>query len=253
MEKSFVRGQLLVVHKYRGETLAVLVARVRHEYGIAHDIAVTYAGRLDPMAEGLVLLLSGERCKEKEAYTGLDKEYEFTVLFGCATDTYDVLGIAAEAAFSPTVATEGILAAMENVAKRTSWPYPPYSSRTVNGAALFAHARAGTLPTELPVQHGSVKTVALIAVETVKAAEIIDEIRTDIQNVVGDFRQALIQETWEALQTKYANETVTLATFRATVTSGVYIRTIAHELGKELGIPALAYRIVRTRVGEYKI
>jgi len=53
---------------------------------------MTYAGRLDPLAEGLLLVLTGEECKNKEKYLGLDKEYEVDVLFGFATDTYDILG-----------------------------------------------------------------------------------------------------------------------------------------------------------------
>ena len=57
------------------------------------NIPMTYAGRLDPMAEGDLLILIGEECKKKDAYLGLDKEYEVEVLFGIETDTHDVLGI----------------------------------------------------------------------------------------------------------------------------------------------------------------
>ena len=53
---------------------------------------MTYAGRLDPMASGVLLVLAGEETKNKDKYLGLDKEYDFEILFGFATDTYDILG-----------------------------------------------------------------------------------------------------------------------------------------------------------------
>ena len=45
------------------------------------------------MAEGVLILLVDEENKNRKKYQGLDKEYEFEVLFGAATDTYDLLGI----------------------------------------------------------------------------------------------------------------------------------------------------------------
>ena len=56
-------------------------------------IPMTYAGRLDPVAEGELLILIGEECKNKEKYLGLDKEYEVEILLGLTTDTYDILGL----------------------------------------------------------------------------------------------------------------------------------------------------------------
>jgi len=54
---------------------------------------LTYAGRLDPMAEGVLIILVGDECKKKQKYLGLDKEYEIEVLFGLETDTQDILGV----------------------------------------------------------------------------------------------------------------------------------------------------------------
>mgnify|MGYP000153282325 CR=1 FL=1 len=57
------------------------------------DVPITYAGRLDPMAEGVLLLLAGDEVHKNEEYQKLDKEYEAEILIGFNTDTYDVLGI----------------------------------------------------------------------------------------------------------------------------------------------------------------
>ena len=83
----------IIVYKNLGETPLECLERVRSEQGIADDIPMTYAGRLDPMAEGLLIILIGEECKNKEKYLGLDKTYEFKILVGFSTDTYDLLGM----------------------------------------------------------------------------------------------------------------------------------------------------------------
>ena len=54
---------------------------------------IGYAGRLDPMAEGLLLLLVSDENKKRKEYERLPKTYEFEVLLGIETDSYDVLGI----------------------------------------------------------------------------------------------------------------------------------------------------------------
>ena len=45
------------------------------------------------MASGKLLILIGDECKNQKKYFGLDKEYEFEVLFGVESDTGDVLGL----------------------------------------------------------------------------------------------------------------------------------------------------------------
>jgi tRNA pseudouridine55 synthase len=47
--------------------------------------------------------------------------------------------------------------------------------------------------------------------------------------------------------------TFDIATVTITCSSGTYVRSLAHELGEQIGIPALAMRIVRDRVGTYKL
>ncbi len=84
---------VLKLYKNRGETPLECLERFRKNNPEYKDEKMTYAGRLDPLAKGVLLVLVGEECKNKEKYLCLDKEYEVDVLFGFATDTYDVLGI----------------------------------------------------------------------------------------------------------------------------------------------------------------
>ena len=84
---------MLNVYKNIGETPLECLNRLRGQYPEYKDVPLSYAGRLDPMAEGVLLVLVGEENKKREKYLSLDKEYTTDILFGFATDTYDVLGL----------------------------------------------------------------------------------------------------------------------------------------------------------------
>jgi tRNA pseudouridine55 synthase len=84
---------MITVYKNLGETPLQCLERYRLEAGIEAGVPMTYAGRLDPMAEGDMIILVGEECKGKDKFLPLRKEYEMEVLLGVETDTYDLLGI----------------------------------------------------------------------------------------------------------------------------------------------------------------
>ena len=45
------------------------------------------------MARGTMIILEGDECKQQDIFCQHRKVYEFTVLWGCQTDTHDVLGL----------------------------------------------------------------------------------------------------------------------------------------------------------------
>src|ERR1035437_1661782 len=83
---------IITLYKNKGETPLECLERFKKDNPEYEKERMTYAGRLDPLAEGLLIVLYGDEIKNKEKYLGLDKEYEVDILFGFATDTYDVLG-----------------------------------------------------------------------------------------------------------------------------------------------------------------
>ena len=54
---------------------------------------VTYAGRLDPLAYGLVIILTDEDVHKRDEFTGKNKIYQFNVIHGIQTDTFDIMGM----------------------------------------------------------------------------------------------------------------------------------------------------------------
>lgn len=240
-----------LVYKERGEPLAVLVRRFRAEQGIDVSVPITYAGRLDPMAEGAVLLLVGTDRYHKDSLLGLAKTYEMEVLLGIATDTADVLGLIIRESYAScnTNILESVVARVSDI---TELPYPAYSSVLVEGKPLFEHTRKGNV-VAIPTKKVTITESKLLRTRTAPVELIAREAIEDIGVVEGDFRQVSIMKQWKSYTETHHDKSVLIATVRITASSGTYMRSIAQWIGDKLGVPALAYRIKRTKIGEWGI
>lgn len=256
--------QELVLYKNLGETPLECLDRFRKEHPEYKDAVLSYAGRLDPMAEGLLLVIVGEANKEKKKYTNLDKEYEFEILWGVETDTYDILGkitkTSSKARSLPAINSFLASPGKLDLIGKFNQEYPPYSSKTVQGKALHQWAREGKLEEiEIPTREVEIKNIEIISHKQISLEELKKEIFRRIDLVKGDFRQGEIKGDWNMIypalpgKSESRDEKIWITKMRATVSSGTYIRSLAHELGKKLGTHAIAYSIKRTRVGEYRI
>jgi tRNA pseudouridine55 synthase len=236
---------MLFADKNIGETPLECLERARLEQGIAADAPMTYAGRLDPMAEGKLLLLVGDECKDKERYLGLDKEYEVEVLFGIATDTGDALGLAVlnKEARANSVDTVDL---SKYVGKFTQ-AYPAYSSKTVNGKQLHELARADELPDEMPTKEVEIYSIDLLGKGSVTAAELKTRILGNINLVKGDFRQDEIRNRWADILNEPPRKFETIK-IRVKCSSGTYMRSLAERIGKDVEMGAFALSIKRTKI-----
>ena len=198
---------ILSLDKPQGFTSHDVVARVRR---ILEEKSVGHLGTLDPMATGVLPLVTGKFTRLSQFYLKADKEYEGEIRLGVATDTYDADG-------SPLGETQDVQVTLEDVqraAARFVGPLeqvpPPFSAKKVAGVPAYKLARKG-------------KEVALEPVP-VQVYEL------EITGLEGD-----------------------QASFRARVSSGTYLRSIAHELGQALGVGGHLASLRRTAVGEFRI
>ncbi len=248
---------ILNLYKARGETPLQCIERFRMHNPEYKNVPLSYAGRLDPMAEGVLVILAGEANKKRNEYLDLDKEYTFDILFGFATDTYDLLGVMTDGvtrASHKAVKTPLLMEYIAQLPGVHSQKYPPFSSKPLEGQPLFVKARKGELEGyDLPEHQIEIYAASLVGMKRVKSEDLLKEIETSIKQVKGDFRQERILHLWdEALRILYGMS-FDIATVSMHCSSGTYVRSIAHELGERMGIPALAMRIQRTRVGKYKV
>ncbi|MDE2399628.1 MAG: hypothetical protein KGL67_01290 [Patescibacteria group bacterium] len=246
---------IFVINKKEGETPLEALDKFKKKNQKYNNTKMTYAGRLDPMASGLLLVLAGEETKNKEKYLSLDKEYEFEVLFSFATDTFDILGkvVSSDNSAGKDLTEVEFKKSIKNNLKyftgKFIQQYPIYSSKTVKGKQLFEYARAG-LNVEVPSRSVYVKSLKLIKLRNISSRKLLANVEKRILKVNGDFRQKEILTIWN----KYLNvgtHDYTIASFKIKCSSGTYVRGIADNLGKRIGIPALAFSIKRTKIGKW--
>ncbi len=242
------------LYKREGETPLSRIKRFQEEFPEYKNTPMTYAGRLDPMAEGVLLVLSGEMTKKKDEYLSVDKEYEISVLVGVSTDTGDVLGIVEEISNVGDIENSLIVEKCTALVGTHEEPYPIFSSKPVNGKPLFEWARnAPLLAKDIPLHTVVIDTIELLSKKNFTLSELLDEIKSRIEMVEGDFRQEAIVRKWESTIEEYGENNVCMITLRIKCGSGAYMRVVAQKLARSLGYGGLAYHIKRTRVGEYKI
>ena len=248
--------KVLKLYKKMGETPLECIERFRGENNKDYtDIKMSYVGRLDPMAEGELLVLVGEECKNREKYLGLDKEYEVDILFGFETDTYDVLGLLNKNLVvgllsDYDVAGHGdrVREFLEGIMGRQIQKYPPFSSKTIGGKALFELSREGKLNAEsenIPEKEIVIYEAELLKNYWIKGRDLKDDIFKRILLVRGDFRQEEILEKWNGFFEGRLDEQFLVSKIRVRCSSGTYMRSIAHNMGKKFDIGAIALRIKR--------
>lgn len=252
--KKSSHGQVLNLYKQLGETPRERLERLRTQKPhYAHEV-LSYAGRLDPMAEGVMLCLVGSANKRRDQYLEMSKEYVLDILFGFATDTYDVLGRVIETGDAENVVREAVRKGLNEFRGHIEQEYPPYSSKTVEGKSLFEWARNGVIGSlVLPSRTVNIFNLEIETMYKVSEPQLLNYIETSVEKVNGDFRQEEILRLWRQNLKSAGDREFPCATVKIECSSGTYARSIAHGLGQELGVPALALHILRTKVGEYEI
>ncbi len=247
-------GQVLNLYKRLCETPRERLERLRTERPhFAHEV-LSYAGRLDPMAEGVLLCLVGSANKRREAYLDLNKEYVLDVLFGFSSDTYDVLGRVMETGEAAGLNRDTVAKGLNEFRGSISQEYPPYSSKTVDGKSLFEWARRNALGAlVLPSRTVTIYELSVDHLYKVSEQMLLSYIEMNVGKVNGDFRQEEIVRTWKRHLKADGTREFPCATIKISCTSGTYARSIAHGLGARLGIPALSLHILRTQVGDYSV
>ncbi len=236
---NVMNKKVLKLYKELGETPLACLERFRAEHPEYVDEKMTYAGRLDPMAEGLLIALVGEECKKKDEYLGLDKEYIFEVLFGIESDTYDILGIPKVLDGNHSTILTNCRIDFEKFIGKRIQEYPPYSSRT------FQMARDG-IDFEPMTKEVEIYSLEQLEEREITKEKLLAEVLERIDLVKGDFRQEEIKNAWqEVLNTRQDLVEFHIAKFKINCSSGTYVRSLANQMG------GIAYSIKRTKVGGY--
>lgn len=228
---------------------------------LAHSIGeelgekATHTGTLDPLAEGVVVILTGEDRLAKEHLQDWDKEYVFEILWGISTDTGDLMGMIRDMRLG--VETSDI-SNLENVVHGFQPEYeqavPDFSARRWQGKSSFDFARDVK---QIPVKTRKVEVmeVEILSHEKKSRQDVLALQQRKVAAVQGDFRQEEILEDWRKkfgeLESAGKSEFL-VSKLQVVSSSGFYVRQFIQDVARQVGLPALAFSIVRTKNGPFE-
>lgn len=232
------------VYKPLGKSTHLLAKRV----GELQAVKATHTGTLDPMAEGVVVVLTGEDRFNKSKYDDWDKVYQFEVLFGVNTDSLDLLGLIKQINKNKINRSK-----IENILPEFVGPseqiIPSFSAKRIDGKSFFDKAKQNQSLPKI-TQKIKVNALDIKSVSQIKASKLLPNIIAKLDKVEGNFRQNQIIESW-----KNANlpNNLTIVSFEAVVSKRTYIRGIVRDLSQRLQIAATTFSITRTQNGPFGI
>jgi tRNA pseudouridine55 synthase len=181
---------------------------------ITGERSIGHLGTLDPMATGVLPLLMGKYTRLAQYFSAAEKSYRGDIRFGFATDTWDADG---------------------EPAGPDCWPE---GSQTITlDRVRAAAARFGGEIQQMPPQFSAKKIDGQPAYKLARAGKPAElkPVRVRI-------------EAFEILALEGP-----VASFTIDISSGGYVRSVAHELGQDLGCGAHLSRLRRTRAGMFTL
>lgn len=239
---------IFTIHKEIGETPLEAIRKLNLNLNLNEK--ASYAGRLDPMASGKLLVLTGKDCLCQNNYHHIDKSYNFDLILGFQTDSLDILGIIQEVTSESEVnlnLKERIPELIDFIQSIDYQEYPLFSSARVNGKTLWELAKLGTIPEKIPGKPVNIYK-CIYNSENNWTLDSLSIIKSQISKVSGtNFRQKEILEKYEEVF-QHKRIKFPVINFDVDVSSGVYIRELGKSIGKFLNIPTTCINIKRTNL-----
>lgn len=166
---NFKKGVLIPIDKPYGVTSFKALAHIRylcsHAYG--EKVKIGHAGTLDPLATGVLILVTGRMTKQIETLQAHTKEYTATLQLGATTDSYDM-----EHEVNATYPTEHITEEkLQEVLRKFVGDIdqvpPTYSAVKVNGKRAFNYRREG-MDVKLEPKHIHIDEIELTGFDSTK-------------------------------------------------------------------------------------
>ena len=212
-----IKPGIYLVDKPSGPSSHDIVNYFRRKSGIKR---VGHCGTLDPLASGLLIILIGrEYTKKQSLYLKKSKEYLVEAVLGIETDTYDQTGqVVAQADWQQLkkITKEDLQQILSQFKGKTEQTVPMFSAVKVQGQKLYQKARRG---------------------ETFKPPSRQIEIK---KITLKKYKKDMKKQT--------ANFELLVA-----CSSGTYIRSLIHDIGKQLRCGANVIALRRTKIDKFHV
>ena len=240
---------IITLHKEIGQTPKELIEQYKNTHGIKK---ASYCGRLDPLASGLMLILTDEDCKSQNKYLSMSKTYTFNIIFGIWTDSHDPLNDNIKL-YDEYVDIEQF----ENLIKQKyvgdiNQQYPLCSSYTIDVGLnkkipLWEAYKNNLISTDyqLPSKNITIKKFDILDSKTLNDHELFEEFICDIDKVEDCNDSFGKKKALIFFKSNSNNKNYQVITCKVTGSSGTYIRGLVRDISKHLGKHAIAHRIRR--------
>jgi len=228
---------------------------------------MSFCGRLDPMASGIMMLLSGNDIKNQANFIKLNKIYNFDLILGIGTDTYDILGIPFEPVISDCeeLSMSSKIDELNIIIKKLLGipfiqEYPSFSSICIRHPEygrnpLWWYAKNNKLTEiNIPSKEVCINEFTTNPYEIIKFNDLLSIVKDRLsllKDSNNNFRQNEIMKYWISIGNEFQNYNIIKINCTCKVSSGCYIRSIANEIGNKLGTHGLALDIKRVQLGDY--
>ena len=126
------------------------------------QVKLGHGGTLDPLATGVLIIGIGRGTKHLQQFLECTKCYDATILFGAATDTYDITGNIVDKSSAQDITKEKVEEALERFRGEFLQRPPLFSALRMQGKRLYEYAREGKeLPAEIQERPVSVKDICI--------------------------------------------------------------------------------------------
>ena len=179
---------VLILDKPAGLTSHDVVNRVRR---ILQQRSIGHLGTLDPMATGVLPLVTGSLTRLAQFYTASEKCYEGTVRFGFSTDTYDARGEPTSTPKEVRLLVDQIEAQAARFRGVIEQTPPPFSAKKIQGVPAYKLARKQKEVVLKPVQV-EIKEFTILSVDA-------DRARFRARVASGTYMRSVAHEMGQAL------------------------------------------------------
>ncbi len=131
-------GSILPVYKPVGATSFEIVRTVRNRMKIGK---VGHAGTLDPLAEGLLIILTGKKTRLMDEFLKMNKEYLATLQLGVESKSHDLETPVVSKVQSLNLSREKIEEVLKEFTGNIEQVPPIYSAKWVDGKRAYDLAR----------------------------------------------------------------------------------------------------------------
>ena len=186
--------EVILIDKPQGMTSFGVVARLRRVLSnrAGNKVKVGHTGTLDPFATGLMIIVTGKKCREAGTFTKLDKWYEAEIILGKNSSTGDPEGEITDVSdYEPSL--DEIQRVISQFVGKIEQTPPIFSAIKINGERAYKLAREGK-QVEIPKRVIEIYSLELLAYEYPKL-----KIRTHVSS--GTYIRTLAVDIGEKLGT----------------------------------------------------